>query len=330
MDKLRNAAIILLGMGDKYAADILKHLNQHEIATIIEQINEIGAVSEYEVIVALNEFFKEVTGGSGIDLVTKAYLKNSLNSAVEHGKMGSLTEGLDSERARWIDQFKQQSVENIVSIIQDEHPQIIAVIATIILTSEKASKVIKHLPKDVQKNVIIRMTHIGSIAKYSMEAISEFFEMQLINAERYNAITVDGVEAVVKIISHLDGDAERDLLANIADTDKNLYDQIEDKIFPFERLAQLDKKSLQVLLKEAQSEDLVLALKGADDLVKNSFLKNMSQKAAEILKDDMESKGPVKLAAVVEAQKRLVLLAKKLAEEEKIIIPSKNTSDIVV
>lgn len=329
MERLRYAAIILLGIGEKFAAEILKNMDAKEIHLIIEEINQLQHVSEYEVIKALNEFFKEANDNSGIDLVTKEHLKNSLTSAVEHGIIGSLTDGIDDEKTKWLELIKWQPVENIVSIIQDEHPQIIAVIATVILSSEKASQVIKCLPKEVQNQVILRMTNIGPISTFAMDALSTFFESQLENTEKYNTISVDGVEAVANIISHLDTETEHEIMGNLSTSNKVLTEKIQEKIFPFERLASLDNRSLQTLLKEISNDDLVLALKGADDYVKTVFMKNMSNKAADILKDEMESKGPVKLANVVEAQKRIIVLAKKLSEEDKIILAVKNSPDVI-
>lgn len=329
MDKLRNAAIILLGMGEKFAAEILKTMNPKEIQSIIEEINKLENVSEYEVIKALNAFFKDATGSSGIDLVTKEYVKNSLNSAAEHGMIGSLTDGIDGEKAKWLELMKWQPVENVVNIIQDEHPQIIAVIVTLILSSEKASQVIKSFPKDVQNQIILKMTNIGPISTFAIDALSSFFETQLQNPEKYNAVSVDGVEAVANIISHMDSETEREIMGHLSSNNKLLTEKIQEKILPFDRLAKLDNRSLQTLLQEVNNDDLVLALKGTDDYVKNVFLKNMSSKAAEILKDDMESKGPVKLASVVEAQKRIIVLAKKLGEEDKIILSTKNDPDVI-
>jgi flagellar motor switch protein FliG len=328
MDKIRNAAIIMLGMGEKCAAEILKNMNPKEVEAIIEAINDIGNVSEVDVIKALNQFFKE-TNGSGIDLVSREHIKNSLVSAVEHGRIGSLTEGIEEDKAKWIELFKWQQPETIFTMIQDEHPQIISVIVSVVLSSEKASQVIKLFPKDAQSKIIKRMSNMGAVSTFAMDALSTFFESHLQNTEKYNAINVDGVEAVANIISYLDGDTEREIMSELENSNKALTEKIQEKILPFERLAQLDNKSLQTLLKEVNNDDLVLALKGADDYVKNSFMKNMSTKSAEILKDEMETKGPVKVASVIEAQKKIVILAKKLGEEEKIILSTKSDPDVL-
>lgn len=329
MDKIRNAAIILLGIGEKHAADILKNMSPKEIHAIIDEINKIDNVSEVEVIKALNDFFKDATGSNGVDMVTKEYLKNSLATAAEFGILGANGDASGEGNAKWLEIIKWQPVENIVSIVRDEHPQIIAVIATI-LSSEKASKVIKALPKPLQNQVIMRITNIGAISTFAMDALTSFFETELAKTEKYNAVSVDGVEAVANIISYLDTETELDLMSSISSSNQLISEKIQEKVFPFERLAQLDSRSLQTLLKEVNNDDLVLALKGIDDFVKTTFMKNMSSKSADILKDEIESKGPVKVASVVEAQKRIILLAKKLASEEKIILSTKSDSGVIL
>lgn len=327
--RLRNAAVILLGLGDKYAPEILKNMSQEEVELIVKEINEINNVTDIDVIEALNDFFKESIGNSGIDPMAKEFFKHSLSSAVESGKVGAFG-NVGAEKAKWLELAKWQSVDNLYNILQDEHPQIIAMVVTSILSSEKAAKLIKIFPPEVQTKIIIRMTSMGAVATFAMESLAQYFEECFAESEKYSQIGVDTVESVANIISHLDTKTEELLMNTLSQADQALTEQINEKIFPFERLAQLDNKSLQTLLKEVNNDDLVIALKGADDFVKNVFMKNMSSKSAEILKDEIESKGPVKINSVIDAQKRIVMLAKKMSQEEKIIMPIKDDAGIIV
>lgn len=329
MDKIKQAAIIMLGMGERYASDILKNMSPKEVEAIIDTINKLGEITDVDVVEALNSFFKESKNNTGIDIVSKEIFKNSLASVVESKKIETLSDGTNTDKVKWIDVFKIQSSDMIYSIMQDEHPQVIAAVATLILNSEKASRLIKRLPKELASQVVTRMAGIGPVSTMAMDSFSVFFEHELHAKEKYNEISVDGVEAVANVISYLDSDSERDIFEGIAAINNDLSETIKEKIMPFERLAQLDKKSLQTLLNEVNSEDLVLALKGTESYVKNIFLKNMATKYAEILKDELESKGPVKISSVIDAQKRIVNQAKQLAAEEKIIISTKVDSDII-
>lgn len=326
MDKIRKAAIILLGMGEEYAEQILKNMSKSEVHKIMEVINTIDNVTEDDVIHAMNEFFN-ASDNTGIDIVSKENIKNTLISSL--GIKGM--ENIDIEKSRWIELLKYEPLNSILETIRDEHPQIITALIVILtqLGSERASEIMKGQSKEMQNQIIKRISCIGPISTYAIEAISQFFEGELSSVDRYGVVTVDGVDAAANLISYLDGETEREIIADISSSDKKLADQIQDKLLPFEKLATLDSRSLQVLLKEVTPDDLVISLKGAPEHIKTAFMKNMSTKAAEILKDDLEAKGPVKLANVVQAQKNIVLLAKKLAKEEKIILSTKTDSDVV-
>lgn len=329
MDKIKQAAIIMLGMGDKYASEILKTMGPKEVEMIMDAINKIDNVTEVDVVQALNSFFKDANNNSGVDIVSKEIFKNSLVTVMESKKIENMADGANTEKVKWIDVFKLQSPDIIYSILQEEHPQIIAAVASVLLNGEKASQLIKRLPKELKSKVMARMANMGSISTFAMEAMSQYFEHELNSKQKYSEISVDGVEAIANIISYLDSETEKDIIDGISTINQELSDKIQEKILPFDRLAQLDKKSLQTLLSEVSNDDLVMALKGSDNYVKNVFMKNMSSKSADILKDELESKGPVKISNVIEAQKRIVNLAKQLASEDKIVLSTKVDSDIV-
>ena len=332
MDKIKNAAIILLSVGEKNAAEIMKNMGPGDVKTIIDAINSLESISEEDVIRALNDFFMESNSSSGIDISSKEQIKNSLLSAMGSKGINSFIQGIDSDQGQWLELVKQQPMSSIVDMVQDEHPQIITAIVIVIFNnigSEVGTKFIKCLPKKLQTQVFRRMTTMGSMSKFAIDALAAFFTYELQHSEKNNVISVDGLETVANIISYLDSETEREIMSELPGDNKDLGEKIQDKVFPFQRLAELDKKSLQILLSEVKNEDLVIALKGVDDHIKEIFMNHMSVKAAEILRDDMESKGPVKLAHVLDAQKNIIRLAKKLDGEEKIMLTNKNNPDIV-
>ncbi len=326
MDKIRKAAIILLGLGDAYAEEILKNMSKSEVHKIMEVINTLDSVSEEDVIQAMNDFFN-VTDGTGIDIVSKEHLKNSIVSAL--GIKGM--EKIDLEKSKWLDLIKNEPLDGILELIREEHPQVIAALIVILtqLGSLRSSEITKAQTKEMKNEIIKRMSTIGPMSTFGLEALGSFIEGELDSTDRYGVVTVDGIDVVANLISNLDADTEREIIGDLTARDKVLAEKIQDKLLPFEKLAYLDSKSLQTLLKEIAPDDLVVALKGSNEHLRNSFMRNMSTKAAEILKDDLESKGPVKVSNVIEAQKKIILLAKKLAKEEKIILSSKSDSDIV-
>lgn len=326
MDKIKNAAIILLGMGEEYAEQILKNMSKAEVHKIMEVISTLDNVEEEDVILAIDEFLNK-SDHTGIDIVSKEKIKNTLVSSL--GIQG--LENIDISKSRWIELIKNEPLTSVGETLKDEHPQILTAIIVILtqLGSSRATDIMRLQTPEMQTNIIRRISAITPISAYALEALSDFFDNELARSDRYGVVTVDGVDAAANLISNLDSEAERNIINDLSNSDKELADLIQDKLMPFEKLAYLDSKSLQLLLKEINADDMVMALKGANDHIRNTFMKNMSSKAAEILKDDLESKGPVKLANVIEAQKKIVQLAKKLSKEEKIILTGKSDSSVV-
>lgn len=330
MDRLKNAAIVLLGMGEQYAAEILKNMSHKEVEAIIDIMNNIGDISEQEVFDALNEFFDETQHTTGINVASSEYIRNTLVSAVGEDKAEYIIdETCRPEDLNGIELLKWQPVYVIVDALQDEHPQIITV-ALSSMESEKAAEVLNWFPKDLSKQVVRRMTVLSPVANYAMTTLSEYLEEQFTQTEKFKLITSDGINMAANIIVHLDGETEQEIMSFLTEEDKVLYDKLQDKIFPFEKLTKIDGRGLQTLLAEVENQDLVLALKGAPDTVSRAFYKNMSSKTVDLLKDDMDSLGPVKLEDVEAAQKRIIVLAKKLAQEQKLILPSARGGNTVV
>lgn len=331
MDKIRNAAIILLGIGEKAAAEVLKNMHPKEVREIINAINGIDSITEEDVVQAIYEFFVESNNSAGIDLSEKEQIKNSLLSAVG-GKNVDFFQGTSTDKNKWLELVREQPVNNIVHLIQDEHPQIITAIIIVIfnnISSEYAANIIKGLPKEKNRQILKRITTIGYISSYAIDSISNYFQAELENSEKNNIIPIDGLDTVANIISYMDSETEKEIMTEIAGDDKELNEKIQEKMFTFSKLADLDKKSLQTLLSEIKNEELIFALKGVDQHIKDVFYQNMSTKSAEILRDDLEAKGPVKISQVLDAQKSIIRLAKKMAEEDKIILSTKNNPDIV-
>lgn len=328
-EKVKNAAILLMGLGDQAAGEILKSMSPREVRAIIDAINNIESVTEDDVQKAMSEFFTETHSVAGIDLTKKDHLKNHLIST--SGNVSFLDTG-NVERDKWLELIVEESIDSIVNMVQDEHPQIIASIVIILfnnISSEFGTKLIKSLPKDTQSKVFKRMTSFDYISKFAVDVLADYFSKELGSKNKYNQYAVNGLETVANIISYMDSETEREIMGEISSEDKILAEKIQDKMFPFSRIADLDKRSLQVLLSEINNEDLVLALKGVDDRVKDIFLQNMSSKSADILREDIESKGPVKIAQVLDAQKNIIRVAKKLNQEEAIILASRNNPEVV-
>lgn len=232
---------------------------------------------------------------------------------MDEGSFGSALEGF--ELLKW------QPLYVIVDALREEHPQIITV-ALMYLESDKAAEVLKWLPKDISKNVIKRMSHCSPVSQFALRVLSDYFVEQFTKPEKFKMLTADGVNMAANIVSRLDMETEHEIISFIKTEDEALSGKLEDRLFPFEKLAELDARSLRTLLVEIDNKDFVLALKAADDQLKAVFFKNMSLKNVELLKEDLESLGPVKLSDVLIAQKKIIELAKQLSENGKITLPT--------
>lgn len=326
MSSRKNAAIILLGMGENYAAEILKILDHKEVESIIEVMNNIDDVTEHEVIKALNDFFRESQITSGLNASSENYIRNTLVSAMGSEKANLLIEQDKKPKTttmKGLELLQLQPIHQIVAAIQDEHPQVLTV-TLMCLQSDLSAKILKCLPKSLRQDVIMRMTHSNPVSQYAMNHLSNYFEEQFAKTEKFKLLTSDGFNLAASIIAQMDVESETEILASLEKDNQDITEKLQDKLFPFEKLAQLDNRSLQTLIAELSNEDLVLALKGADEELKAVLFKSMSKKSAELLQEDLESKGPVKLGDVLAAQKRIVATAKKLSKEEKIFIASSN------
>lgn len=321
MDSLKNAAIIILGMGENCAAEILKNMSHKEVECIIDTMNNMGDVSEHEVITALNEFFSEANNTTGINISSSEYIRKTFLTAVGSDKAGTIfDEAYLSEELVGVELLKWQPLHVIIDALEEEHPQIITV-ALMCLDSEKSAQILKWLPKKLSNDVINRMTSLNPVSSYAMKTLSEYLQEQFTKTEKFKLITSDGVDMAANIIAYMDAPDESDVLTFLTDQNNDAYQRIQDKLFPFERLAKLDAKSLQALFTEVTNDDLVLALKGTDENTRKILFKSMSSKTVDLLMDDMDSTGPKKINELVDAQKRIIDVAKKMAEEQKIILP---------
>lgn len=330
--KLRAAAILVLSLGEKYAANILASFSQQDARRLIAEIDKIESISDDEFVVAMADFLDATDTTSKIDKSVRENIKTRLLHSIGSGRQDVLPEKVPGDNARWIKVIRNQPASMVVGVLRDEHPQVIAAIIMVIfnnISSDSGIQIIKLLSHDLQKEILSRIAKIGIISRVAIDSISEMMRNELHESDSTNLVTVDGADTMASIIPYLDREVEHDVVNRLGEVNIEFKEMIEGKIFPFEKLVDLDKKSLQVLLSEISNDDLLLALKGAEKNVREVFFKNMSAKSADILKDEMDSKGPVKLSAVTAAQKKIVQTAKKLYKEEKIFISYGNANDIV-
>jgi flagellar motor switch protein FliG len=329
MDGVQRAAILLLGMGEKNASEVIKHLEPRHVQKVGMMMSNLANVSKVEMQEVLNEFLGEAEQQTSITVDSEDYIRNVLTDALgEENATSFIDRILTSDKDSGLNKLKWLDARVVADVIRNEHPQIIATILTY-LDSEQAAEVVNYLNKDKRVEVLVRMCSIDTIKPEAISELGSIIEEQLSGHKVGKTASIGGITSVANVINYLDGGVESEVLENIMKLDEDLCEKIQDKMFVFENLVDVDGRSIQTLLREVSTENLMLALKGTTEKVREKILSNMSKRAAELLKDDLDSQGPVKVSEVEDAQKIILNAARKLAEEGKISLGTKGGEEMI-
>jgi flagellar motor switch protein FliG len=330
MDDLKKAAIMLLGMGEETAAEVLKHMHPKQVEKIVKAINELKNVSPAQLDDVANDFYNVSKNQTGIGVDSGEFMRGTLINALGEKNASLIIDRslTDDGQEYGLELLKWQDASTVAAFLRDEHPQIIAVILTY-LDSEHAAEVLSELPDELRLHIIHRMASLKSISPQALQELNRVIEDSAKDVRSFKTLPVRGEKVVANIINHMNNDVESKVIEGINQLDKGLGEKIQDLIFPFEKLANMDSRSLQTLLRDIANDELVLALKGVDDAVKQAFFDNMSKRAAELLNDDLEAQGPVQLNKVLTAQKNIISLAQKKAKDGELVLGSTGGDDIV-
>lgn len=321
------AAILLLTLGEDIASEIMKNLDAKEVRVIGNYLSKVTKLEPASIKTVIKEFCEIAKSPDGFIFGGEDYLRAVLTKAMGQEKANKIIENLaiasedkGLEALRWIDP------RGIASLIKGEHPQTIALILAH-LDADHAAQVVALLPEAVRSDVMLRMATIEGIAPGVINEIEEVLNKQLQMGGSVVNKKVGGPDVVASILNYLDRSSESSILSNIEQNSPDLAEKIRQMMFVFEDLINVDDRGIQEILKEAGKEELVLALKGAGEEIKAKIFKNMSERASQAIKDDMEAKGPVRISDIEKAQQAVLKIAKRLEEEGKIIIGGKGGED---
>ncbi|MBF0343151.1 MAG: flagellar motor switch protein FliG [Nitrospirae bacterium] len=319
------AAIFLTAIGEDAAAEILKNLDIKEIGKISSIMTRTRSVKEDDIRTVFREASKKVQKGE-IYLSGGQYLKQMLLKGLDEKTAKKILEKAAVEST--LESLKKVDAKKLVNFLLTEHPQTIALILSL-LDPAQAATVLTTLPKSLKVDVTMRMATTEGIPIDAIEEIEDVLKSEL-DLERSEGIKVGGVKKVALILNQTDKSTEELILENIESHDYELADSIRQLMFVFEDLVKVDARGIQMVLKEISTEDLSLALKTASEGLKDKIFKNMSKRAAEILKEDMEVRGPVKISEVEKAQQNIIKKTRELGEEGKIILPGSGEEERLV
>lgn len=320
LPKIEQAAILLMSLGEKDAAEILKHLGPKEVQSIGATMAMLDNIQQDDVELVLSSFLDEVRTLTGLGVGSDDYIRNMLVSALGEDKangladrilMGGNTSGLDT--LKWMD------ARSVADVIRHEHPQIQAIVVAY-LDPDHAAEVLSNLQDIMRLDIIMRVASLENIQPAALQELNDILERQFSGSSNSQAKSMGGIKVAAEIMNNLDSSQESEIMEKIKETDEELGTSIEDLMFVFENLKDVDDKGIQALLREVSSEVLIVALKGADDELQEKIFGNMSKRAAELLRDDLEAKGPVKISEVEGAQREILMVAKRLSDAGEIVL----------
>jgi flagellar motor switch protein FliG len=315
------AAILLLTLGEQDAAELLRHMDPREVQRVGQAMAGLRNVPREKIQAVLATFVKgvETKGPSGADATEymKRVLVSSLGKQRAELLLDRITSGLEPgagiEHLKWLDP------KSVARLIGEEHPQVIAILLAN-LDPDQAGVVCALLPQELRTEILIRVATLDEVPQSALNELGDVIEKRAAQSSSSPQRKLGGARLTANMMNAMPRDMQADVLAEIEQADGELHQKIKDQMFIFENLLQIDDRGIQAILREADSGRLSVALRGADVEVQEKIMRNMSKRAAEILRDDMEMRGPVKVSEVEAAQKEIVAIAQRLAEEGTIMI----------
>ncbi|MFT3856583.1 MAG: flagellar motor switch protein FliG [Aquabacterium sp.] len=319
---LEDAAILLMSLGEEEAAEVFKHLEPKEVQSLGETIAKLKTVSKDKVDSVLDRFAGEATEMGALVADTDEYIKSVLRKALGDEKANLLIDRIiQNSDIAGIESLKWMDPGSVAELMRNEHPQIVAAIL-VHLDPDHSSAVLKCFTDRHRNEVMVRIATLDGIQPSALKDLNEVLSRVLAGGSQLRKASLGGVKPAAEIINLMGSSLETSVLDYIREADADLAQKIMDNMFTFDDLIKLDDKGFQAMLKEVQTESLIIALKGASPEIRDKVFKNMSSRAAETLKEDLESRGPVKLSEVEAEQKELLKIVRRLADEGQIVMSS--------
>ena len=317
---IERASILLLTIGEEAAATILKQMGPKEVQRIGTAMAGLADVKRERVAAVFSAFITEMTSSTGFGVGADGYVRNMLTKALGPDKaagiidrilLGNNTQGLDT--LKWMD------ARAISDVIKQEHPQIQAIVIAY-LEGDLSAEVLSYLPDSMRLDIVVRVAKLDTVQPDALIELNNILERQFSGSSSTQKRRIGGAKVAADIMTHLDGAVESGLMQSLSAVDEELAVTIQDLMFVFGDLMDLDDRGMQLLLREIAGETLVVALKGADEDLREKIFNNMSARAAELLRDDLEVLGPTKVSDVEAAQREILLVARRMAETGEVVL----------
>jgi len=317
---VERAAILLMSLGEERASEVLKHMGPKEVQKVGTAMSELSAVSKQEVSNVVTEFVSIAEDQTALGVGNDDYIRNVLVNALGSDKAtGVIDRILLGKNSKGLEQLKWMDARQVAELIRLEHPQIIAIILSY-LDSDHSAEVLAEMAENVRMDIVMRIAALDGIQPNAIAELNDILEKQFVGdgTNSIKSSSVGGIKSAANILNVMDTSIENEIMDKMKEVNEELSQQIMDNMFVFANMVEIDDRGIQLLLREISTDILVLALKGADVALKEKIFKNMSKRASEMLRDDLESKGPVRLSEVEEAQKEIIAVARRLTDSGEI------------
>ena len=325
----QRAAVFLLSLGEEAAASIMQHMDPKEVQSVGRAMTELSSVSNDNLTQVIGNFVESLSTGSAVGYNPKEYVKNTLNKALGETKGRRMTNRiLDGQDAKGMDALKWMDAQSVAMILKHEHPQIVAIVLSS-LDSEHAAEVVKYFPEDDVPEIMIRVAQLDAIHPAALAELDELLQKQIVDIAPTPPSRVVGPQLAADIIGYFDSNVEAEVLDRLTEEDEDMGNHVRDLMFIFDNLLGVTDRDMQRLLQEVGQEKLAMALKGASEDMRDKITSNMSSRARDMLLEDLELMGPVKLSEVEDVQKEILQVAINLAADGTIALGSKSGEEYV-
>jgi flagellar motor switch protein FliG len=323
------AAVLLMSLGEENAAGVLKHMGPKEVQRIGTAMASLQSISRQDMNRVLQDFVQTVEQQTALGVGSDEYVRKVLTSALGEEKAGGVIDRiLTGRNSKGLEALKWMDARAVADMIRMEHPQIVAIVLSF-LDADQAAEVLALLPESAQTEIVMRIATLDTVQPNALEELDQILEKQFSSSSAQQPAAMGGVKNAANIMNYLDPSSESRIIEQIRKSDAALGGTIQDLMFTFDNFLDLDDRSVQSLLREVPGDRLVIALKGADEAVREKIFRNMSKRAAEMLREDLESKGPVRLSDVEAAQKEILGTVRRMADNGEIVIGGRGGDEYV-
>lgn len=317
---VEKSALLMLSLTPVDAAQIFRNLEPKQVQKLGMQMAALADSSQIKVTSVHRAFIEDIQKYSNIGLDSENFVRTSLIAALGEDKAGNLVDQIIlGSGSKGLDSLKWMDARQVASIIQNEHPQIQTIVLSY-LDPEQSAEILTQFPEKNRLDLMMRIADLEEVQPAALQELNEIMEKQFAGQAGAQAAKMGGAKAAANIMNYLDTAIEGPLMDSLRETDEDMSQQIQDLMFVFDNLIDVDDRGIQVLLREVPTEQLQLALKGADDQLRDKMLANLSKRAAEMLLEDMEAMGPIRISEVESAQKEILAIARRLSDTGEIVL----------